>query len=97
MGLSEGNIDVLFEQFQGLDDGLVCLVVRAECQVFQDDWHHAPVMLAVWPAHSLLHVLLIGRAAGLVFFDQVTQGLFAHHRKDDLANRAIRVADDRFR
>ena len=97
MGLGQGDIDVLLEQFQCLDDGLVDFIVRAEGQVLQDDWHHAPVMFAVGSAHRLLYLLLIGGAASFIFFDQVAQGLFAHHWKDHLANGAIGLVDRRFR
>ena len=54
MGLCQGDIDVLSEQVQRLDDGLVDFVVGAEGQVLQDDRHHAPVMFAVGAAHRHL-------------------------------------------
>ncbi len=59
MGLCQGDIDVLLEEFQSLDDGLVRFIVGAEHQVLQDDRDHASIVFAVGSAHRLLHLLLV--------------------------------------
>ena len=68
-------------------------VVRAEFQPLKDVGHHAAVMPLVGiPDHrSQCGPVAWARALGLL--DQITQGLFADHRKDDIAHDPVRLLE----
>ena len=66
------------------------LVVRAEFQLFKYLWHHPAVIAFVGIPDHRAERGPVGRAGGLRFLDQITQGLFSDDWKDDIAHDAIR-------
>src|SRR5260370_1788833 len=79
MGLGERDIHILLEQFQRLNDPSMDLVVGTELQMLQDDPQHAPVMLAVRPAHGLLHLVPTRRPAAFLLFSPLSLLLLPYH------------------
>lgn len=85
------SLYVLRSAQAGAHDWSVDLVVRATCQMFQDDRDHPPRVFAIRGAHPSLHLLLRGRPRRLLFFDQITECLLWHDGKALGANGAIRL------
>ena len=71
------------------------LVVRTEFQALKDVGRHAAVMTLVGIADHRPERGLVARPRGLCLLDQITQGLFADHRKDDLAHGPVRFLESR--
>ena len=91
----EFRVGVTLQEIERLDDRAMMLVVRAEFQALKDVGRHAAVMTLVGIADHRPERGLVARPRGLRLFDQVTQGLFADDRKDDLAHGPIRFLESR--
>src|SRR5208282_4938283 len=84
------RIGVTLQKIERLDDWAMALVVGAKFQTLKDFGDHAAVMAPVGIADHRSQRGPIARARSLRLLDQVTQGLFADDRKNDVAHDPVR-------
>ena len=77
------------DQLEGIDDGAVQGVVRAELERTQQQWQHATIVGAVRVADDRLEMASIDGGRGFSLGHQVVQGGFAGDGEDDVAHRAV--------
>ena len=77
------------DQLEGIDDGAMQGVVRAELERTQQQWQHATIVGAVRVADDRLEMASIDGGRGFSLGHQVVQGGFAGDGEDDVAHRAV--------
>ena len=81
--------EIALEQGERVDDWSVPLIVGTEAERIQQRCEHTPVVGAVSAPDACLYLVAVDWTGRLPLFDEVLQGLFAHHGEDNLFHDTV--------
>ena len=86
-------MDVIFDQGECLNNGLIEVVVTPKFADIKQVRESALIVRTVRGTHHQMHLAAKNGAFGFVLLDQILQQCFTCHRKHDIAHQPIRLFD----